>query len=173
VQAASAPILAAAHAAPAVFIFGDIVRFIRYLALISLLLPLVQGAAHAIEFKSVGAAPAVLYDAPTGKGRKISVAPREMPVEVVLTYGDWVKVRDVAGDLSWVESKALSPKRFVIANVAGTKVRAAADEKSALVLTADKGVLFELAEPVASGWVKVRHRDGQSGYVRSAEIWGE
>lgn len=131
------------------------------------------GAAHAVEFKSVGAAPAILYDAPSQKGRKIFVAPREMPLEVVLTYGEWSKVRDATGELSWVESKALSPTRTVVTTVAGAKARAAADEKSALIFTADKSVLFELVEPPASGWVKIKHRDGQSGYVKAAEVWGE
>ena len=40
----------------------------------------VTGAAHALEFKSVGPVPAVLYDAPSPKGRKVFVAPRGMPV---------------------------------------------------------------------------------------------
>lgn len=145
----------------------------RVLAVAAFSLSIVASAAHAIEFKSVGAAPATLYDAPSEKGRKVFVAPRGMPVEVVLTYGDWTKIRDVAGDLSWIESKTLSPKRTLIANVANIKVRAAADESSGLVFSADKGVLLELAEPMASGWVKVRHRDGQGGYVKASEVWGE
>jgi SH3-like domain-containing protein len=148
-------------------------RFTRLITFTACLLPLAAGTARAIEFKSVGGAPAILYDAPSEKGRKVFVAPREMPVEVVLTYGEWAKVRDVAGDLLWIESKALSPKRYVIANVPNIKVRAAADEKSAVVFTANRYVLFELAEPVVSGWVKVRHRDGQEGYLKAAEIWGE
>jgi SH3-like domain-containing protein len=146
----------------------------RLIHLALFLLPLAAaGAAHAAEFKSVGAAPAVLYDTPSEKGRKIFVAPRGMPVEVVLTYGDWTKVRDAAGDLSWVESKALLPKRTLITTVAGARVRAAADESAAVVFTADKGVLLDLAEPVSSGWVKVRHRDGQGGYIKAADVWGE
>jgi SH3-like domain-containing protein len=155
------------------FISGGIVRSVQMLAVTALCLTAAAGAAHAVEFKSVGAAPAILYDAPSQKGRKVFVAPREMPVEVVLTYGEWSKVRDATGELSWVESKALSPMRHVVATVQGAKVRAAGDEKSALIFTADKGVLFELVEPVASGWVKVRHRDGQSGYIKAAEVWGE
>ena len=99
--------------------------------------------------------------------------PRGMPVEVVLTYGQWNKVRDVTGDLSWVPAKALSAKRNVIANAASARVRAAPDDGSALVFSADKGVLLELVEPVRSGWVKVRHKDGQSGFVRASEVWGE
>jgi SH3-like domain-containing protein len=146
---------------------------LRHFALAATLSGALAGTAHAVDFRSVGAMPAVLYDAPSEKGRKVFVAPRNMPVEVVLTYQDWVKVRDVAGDLAWVEARVLTPKRYLISNVALLKVKAAADDAGAVVMTADKGVLFELAEPVASGWIKVRHRDGLAGYVRAAEVWGE
>ena len=132
-----------------------------------------MGAAHALVFKSVGAAPAVLYDAPSPKGRKVFVAPRGMPVEVVLTYGEWVKVRDMAGDLAWVQSRSLAPRRNVVVNASSARVRASAEDNAPVAFTAEKGVLLELLEPAASGWAKVRHRDGQTGFVRVAEIWGE
>ena len=130
-------------------------------------------AAVAADFKSVGAAPAVLYDAPSERGRKVFVAPRGMPVEVILSYGDWAKVRDVSGDLSWVETKALDARRHVVVNAAGARVRSAADEASPVVFSAERGVLLELAEPISSGWIKVRHRDGQGGFIRAAEVWGD
>lgn len=128
--------------------------------------------AHALDYKTVGAAPAVLYDAPSEKGRRVFVAPRGMPVEVVLTYGEWSKVRDSAGSLSWVESKMLTTKRNVVITAANAKVHAAAQETSPVVFSADKNVLLEVAEPAASGWLKVKHRDGQSGYVKVTEVWG-
>lgn len=129
---------------------------------------------YALDFKSVGATPAILYDAPSEKGRRVFVAPRGMPVEVVLTYGDWSKVRDAAGTLTWVMSASLSPKRNVVVSVANAKVRAAADETSAVVFTADKNVLLELTSPTpVSGWYKVSHHDGQSGFVKAAEVWGD
>jgi SH3-like domain-containing protein len=130
-------------------------------------------AAHAADFKSVGAAPAILYDAPSERGRKVFVAPRGMPVEVILSYGEWAKVRDVSGDLSWVEAKALEARRHVIVNVAGAKVRSAADEASPVVFGVERGVLLELAEPISSGWIRVKHRDGQGGYIRAADVWGD
>ena len=130
-------------------------------------------AAPAVEFKSVGAAPAIMYDAPSAKGRKVFVAPRGMPVEVVLSYGEWNKVRDASGDLAWVEVKALTSKRHLVVTAASARVRASAEEVAPVVFTADKGVLLEMVDPAVSGWVKVRHRDGQSGYVRAAEVWGE
>jgi SH3-like domain-containing protein len=131
------------------------------------------GSAHALEFKSVGAAPAVLYDAPSAKGRKVFVAPRGMPVEVVLTYGEWAKVRDSGGDLAWVESKMLTPKRTVVVKTAGARVRESASDSAPVLFSADKGVLLDLLDPAAAGWIKVRHRDGQSGFVKASEIWGE
>jgi len=143
------------------------------LVLMSASLLCAAGAAHALEFKSVGAAPAVLYDAPSAKGRKVFVAPRGMPVEVVLTYGEWTKVRDASGDLSWIASKALTPRRHVIVSTGSARVRASAEDSAPIAFTADKGVLLEMVDPVASGWVKVRHRDGQSGFVRATEVWGE
>lgn len=133
----------------------------------------VTSAAHALEFRSIGAAPAVFYDAPSPKGRKVFVAPRGMPVEVVLTYGEWSKVRDMSGDLAWVQSRSLIPRRNVIVNVASARIRTSSEDAAPVVFTAEKGVLLELVDPPVAGWAKVRHRDGQSGFVRVAEVWGE
>jgi SH3-like domain-containing protein len=159
----------------------DVLSFQRRLGLSKLaaqglLVTALMGAAYnayAIDFKSVGSAPAILYDAPSDKGRKTFVAPRGMPVEVVLSYGDWTKVRDAGGDLSWVESKLLTPKRTVVITAANSKVHAAADETSPLVFTADRGVVLELSEPIASGWLKVHHHDGVAGFVKATEAWGD
>lgn len=134
----------------------------------------VASPAHALDFKSVGAAPAILYDAPSEKGRRTNIAPRGMPVEVVTTYGDWSKIRDADGKLTWIMSKALVAKRNVIVTVANAKIHAAGDDNSATVFSADKNVLLELTDPsTTSGWLKVRHRDGQSGFVKASEVWGD
>jgi SH3-like domain-containing protein len=130
-------------------------------------------AAPTLEFRSVGGSPAIMYDAPSTKGHKVFIAPRGMPVEVVLTYGEWVKVRDASGDLSWVEAKTLTPRRTLVVKVATARIRTAAEESAPLAFTADKGVLLDLVEPAGSGWVKVRHRDGHTGFVRASEVWGE
>jgi len=139
----------------------------------SLVLCTAANAARALDFKSVGTNPTILYDAPSLKGRKVFVAPSGMPVEVVLTYGDWTKVRDAAGDMSWIESKMLTPKRNVVVSANSAKVRSAAEDGASIVFTADKGVLLEVVDPIAAGWVKVRHRDGQGGFVKASEVWGE
>ncbi len=144
--------------------------FPRFLAGTALLLASVS--VHALDFKSVGAAPAILYDAPSLKGGKLFVAPRGMPVEVVISHGDWVKVRDASGEMAWTEAKLLSPKRTVVVRAAGAKVRERADDGAATLLSADKGVLLELLDGPASSWVKVKHRDGATGFIKTAEVWG-
>ena len=63
-------------------------------------------------------------------------------------------------------------RRNLMVRVANAQIRDKADESSALVFTADKHVLLEMAEPAANGWVKVKHRDGQAGYVKINEVWG-
>ena len=136
------------------------------------LLMLASASSCAFDFKTVGAAPAILYDAPSIKGGKLYVAPRGMPVEVVLTYGDWVKVRDISGDMAWTEAKSLSARRNVIVRNPNAKVRASADEAAPIVMTADKGVLLELVDPQASAWLKVRHKDGTAGFIKAADVWG-
>lgn len=133
---------------------------------------LASAAGQAAEFKTVGTAPALLYDAPSTKGNKLFIVPRGAPLEVVLTYGDWVKVRDVTGDLAWTPSRGLSARRNVIVRTPNLKIRASEDETSTVVFIADRGVLLELGEPGANGWIKVRHRDGLAGYVRGTDIWG-
>lgn len=136
------------------------------------LLMLAAAGSQAFDFKTVGAAPAILYDAPSTKGGKLFIVPRGTPLEVVLTYGDWVKVRDLSGELAWTEAKGLSAKRNVIVRSANAKVRATADDNGTPVFIADKGVLLELVESAAGGWVKVRHRDGLTGFIKNTDIWG-
>ena len=136
------------------------------------LLVLTCAQACAADFRSIGAPSVVLYDAPSLKSGKRYIAPRGMPVEIVARYGDWVKVRDADGELAWTESKGLSARRNVVVKALSAKLRAAPDDNAALLMTADKGVLLELVDPQATGWVSVRHQDGIAGFVRASEIWG-
>ena len=69
----------------------------------------------------------------------------------MVNLDDWVKVRDVSGELTWIEKKSLSERRTVIVTVASADVRQAADGQSAVVFKANEGVILELAEFGAQG----------------------
>jgi SH3-like domain-containing protein len=127
--------------------------------------------AAAIEYRTVEAA-TVLYDAPSQRGSKLFVIRRLTPVEVVVALDGWSKVRDAEGSLAWIEKRFLSDKRTVVVTAERAEVRLKADESSPLVFEAEKSVSLEYLESAPGGWIKVRHIDGQSGFVRGNQIWG-
>ena len=145
-------------------------RITRFLTAAALLAA--ATVAGATDFRSVSVPAAVLYDAPSVQARKVWVAPRQMPLEVLTVVNQWVKVRDVSGDAAWIARGELSTQRTLVARVNAT-VRVAGQEGSEVVFVAERGVLLELVDPTpVSGWVRVRHRDGSAGWVRAAEVWG-
>lgn len=133
-------------------------------------------SAFAVEFKNIGTEPVIMYDAPSTRGQKLYVAPRGMPVEVVISYGAWSKVRDVAGDLSWVEAKQLTDRKNILVRILNAKIHASADASSPVLFSADKGVMLEFVDSSTPGWVKVQYSDGITGgitgYVKSGDVWG-
>lgn len=140
--------------------------------LVVVLLALLPGIALALDYRSVVPPKAILYDAPSVQGKKLYVVAQGYPVEVIVNLGDWLKVRDNRGSLSWIESKQLVAKRMVLVTAAQAEVRQSADAAAPLVFRAEKDVVLELIEPGTNGWVKVRHRDGLVGYIQSASVWG-
>ena len=128
--------------------------------------------AAAGEFRSIAENGTPMYDAPSVRAKKLFVASRLYPVEIVINIDTWAKVRDHAGDLVWVERKTLSDKRTVIVTAAVADVRQTANDQAALVFQAQQGVALDVAESPAGGWIRVRHAEGQSGYVKISQVWG-
>ncbi len=127
--------------------------------------------ALALDYRSLTeAAPA--YDAPSAKAKPLFVVHAGTPVEQVVSLDGWSKVRDNRGDLVWIEKKYLAEKRSVIVRAERAQVRSAAEDKAALVFEAERDVVLELVEAVPGGWAKVKHRDGQSGFLKAPQVWG-
>ena len=144
----------------------------RRLAAVFVGLTLLAAPARALEFRSVAEDGAVLFDAPSQKAKPLFIVARGTPVEAVVNLEGWVKVRDAAGDLAWIERKSLAEKRMLIVTAKTAEVRVQAEAGAPLVFEADKDVLLEFVESGPLGWAKVRHRDGQSGFVRANQVWG-
>lgn len=133
---------------------------------------LAAAGADAAEFRAIGDRAAVLFDAPSLKADKLFVASRGYPFEVLVKLDQWTKVRDAGGEVAWVENRALGDRRMALVTVPLADVRAAPGAQSPLVFEAYKQVLLEVLEAPADGWVKVRHRDGATGFARTAHLWG-
>ena len=136
-------------------------------------LAVATACAQALDFVSVAEGPAILYDAPSTKARKLFVVSRYWPLEQVVTLNDWVKVRDSSGSLAWIEKRALSGMRYVTVIAAIAMVRQLPEENAPLVFQARQQVALEWLESTGTGWLKVRHQDGAMGYVSKTEVWGD
>lgn len=136
---------------------------------------LMFGASDALSanFVSVRKSSAILYDAPSSKAKKLYVVNRYMPFEQIVTLHSWVKVRDRAGKMYWVEKRALSNERYVFALPPLVDVRAGPTSSSSRVFQVRQQIALELLESTNLKWIKVRHHDGNVGYVRKAEVWGD
>jgi len=137
-------------------------------ALLALLTTVAAGA----DFRSIGDHAAVLYDAPSQKAKKLYVMGSGYPLEIVVALEHWSKVRDANGELSWIENQDLGDERSLMVNVALADIRTTPDDNAPLVFQAEQGVLLDLLELTGTGWARVQHRDGQSGYIRIDQVWG-
>jgi SH3-like domain-containing protein len=123
------------------------------------------------EYRTVESA-TVLYDTPSLKGVKRYVVRRDTPLEVILTLGEMAKVRDSEGSITWIEKGALSNRRTVIVKAERASVFKKPEEGASLSFEADHNVSLAYVETVPGGWIKVRHSDGQEGFVRAGQVWG-
>lgn len=130
------------------------------------------GASGAVQYRSVGSEPAILYDAPSAKSKRVFVLSAGHPVEVLVTLEGWTKIREAGGSIGWVEAKSLSAKRGVIVRANVAEVRAAADPAAKVAFKVARGVVLEWVEAMPGGWVRVRHAEAGQGFVQASELWG-
>ena len=139
------------------------------------LLSLVAGVAAGSDFRSTSDA-AVLYDAPSVKSKALFALGRDYPLEVIVSVEGWLKVRDSSGTVAWIEKKSTADRRMVVVRVPTADVLAQPDASAPAVFKAEQNVVLELVDPAYAtttpGWAKVRHRDGQVGFVRIQQVWG-
>lgn len=143
------------------------------LTVLTLLALTAASDAAALEYRTTVDAATILYDGPSLKAQKVFVVGRDYPFEIVVALEGWAKVRDMAGaPLAWVERKALGDKRIVVVKTPVAEVLIAGEPGAKTVFRAEQNVLLELVEPPVSGWAKVRHRDGQTGFISISQVWG-
>jgi SH3-like domain-containing protein len=111
----------------------------------------------------------------TGPGQrypiKLVYKKKDLPVEVILEYEAWRKIRDQEGDIGWVHKSLLSGKR--------TGIIKADDVVSAYRKPSTEARLVAYIEPATLGSVKSCEdawcefeSAGYSGWVQRQYIWG-
>ena len=125
------------------------------------------------EFRSVASAKTILYEAPSATTKRVYLVGEGYPLEIIVNLGDWLKVRDPYGTLSWAESKNLQSKWTVIVKVDKANIYKEPESKSTLVATIEKDVVIELSDPlITNGWIKVRYQQDLDGYIQTSQVWG-
>ena len=97
----------------------------------------VMPAAHALDFRSIEVPAAILYDAPSQKGKKLYLIREQTPVEVVVRIEGWLKVRDAEGTMAWIEARNLGERRTLIVTAPGAEIRPCDKTDAAAVAAAD------------------------------------
>lgn len=131
-------------------------------------------ATPSANYAAISDKPAIVFDAPSAKAQKIFVFSRNMPVEVLVKLDKWVKVRDADNTVGWIDAGALGAQRFVQVNTDAAQIRDNANASANVIFEARRAVLLEVTGPAnLQGFLPVRHRDGQSGFVLKSQIWGD
>lgn len=139
--------------------------------LIALALATASIAAQALDFRVLNSN-AIAYEAGFKQSTPQFILKAGTPVELILSTDRWSKIREVGGSLGWVENGLLTTRNQVIVTANSADVRQAPNENSPVVFAAQKDVLLEFQGTAVDGWLKVRHRDGATGYVSARMVWG-
>ena len=146
---------------------------VQTLAFANPTLAAVTAAAPAMLFASIGEKPAILYDGLSIKANKIFILSSFHPVEILVKLDKWTKVRAGGNAIGWMENSFLGDRRFVQVSGSTAEVRAAPNGSANIVFEAQRSVVLEAIGPASvDGWLPVRHRDGQAGFVRLTQVWG-
>jgi len=95
-----------------------------------------------------------------------------LPVEIIVEYDTWRKVRDWQGTEGWVHKSMLGKHRTVVVTGKLRTLRNKSDTTGRPIAQAEPGVIARLLEcPDAGFWCRVEV-DGFEGWLRRVEFWG-
>lgn len=149
---------------------------IRILLLLMFMTWSVCGQAAGMTMVSVSGEKVNLRKGPSTRDPIIWELGKGFPLKVVGSKGSWYKVSDFENDVGWIYKNLVSRKPHLIVKVNKNSkdqinIRSGPGTKYQVVGKAQYGVVFETLQR-KSGWVKVRHETGLSGWVKRSLLWG-
>lgn len=130
-----------------------------------------SGMAQALDYRSLTDNTPV-YDAGSRQANAQFILLKGTPVELIVSLDRWAKIREAGGGIGWVERSLLSERRQLIVTAASAEVRQSPASDAPVVFSAAKDVLLELADKPVGSWIKVKHRDGRTGFIELKAVWG-
>ncbi|MCK5323386.1 MAG: SH3 domain-containing protein [Desulfobulbaceae bacterium] len=110
----------------------------------------------------------------SGPGKKYSVLwelGKGFPLQIVSSKGNWLKVTDFEKDTGWIYKKLITDKRHLIVKKKRVNIRNKPGKNGNIIGKANYGVVFRTLE-TKSGWAKVKHENGLTGWIKRDLLWG-
>lgn len=139
------------------------------IAMIFLLLTIVN--AEAITLVSVDGENVNMRSGPGSNYSVLWELGRGFPLKVLGRKGGWVKVEDFEGDTGWIYGKLVDNKPHLIVKKRRVNVRSGPGRHYRVVGKANYGVVFKTLK-ASKGWVRVKHENGLTGWVKRDLLWG-
>jgi SH3-like domain-containing protein len=131
------------------------------------------GAAGAASAMCVGVSEANLRQGPGTRYEKSWTVYKYMPFESIGKRGRWHRVRDVDGDVHWVNRRLVTQAmRCAVVKVDKANVRSGPGTRYALapLNAAEKYYAFRVLRRQGS-WVKVRDEARNEGWIAKSLLW--
>lgn len=149
---------------------------IRILLLLMFMTWSVCGQAAGMTMVSVSGEKVNLRKGPSTSDPIIWELGKGFPLKVVGSKGSWYKVSDFENDVGWIYKNLVSRKPHLIVKVNKNSkdqinIRSGPGTAYQVVGKAQYGVVFETLQR-KSGWVKVRHETGFTGWIKRSLLWG-
>jgi SH3-like domain-containing protein len=93
------------------------------------------------------------------------------PVDIVKTSGDWRQIRDYEGDVGWIHRSLLKEIPAVIVKGSLVNIREGPGKDAKVLFQAESGVSLKVEETKGK-WLRVKHADGDTGWIHDSLVWG-
>jgi SH3-like domain-containing protein len=144
-------------------------RTIPYLLLFGCLLLTAEAAAQS-QRMAVASEVANIRSGPSAKSLVLWQVERYYPMLVLEKKGAWYRFKDIDGHQGWIHKSLLDTTATVIVRVRRANLRSGPGTENAIVFDAEKGTPFKVLER-KKAWLKVRHVDGDSGWIFKSLVW--
>ncbi|OEU45959.1 MAG: hypothetical protein BBJ60_03725 [Desulfobacterales bacterium S7086C20] len=93
------------------------------------------------------------------------------PLDVIKKSGNWYKTRDFENDVGWIFHTLIEKIPTVIVKVPLVNIRKGPGTNFRALFQAEKGVSFKLLSEQGK-WFKIKHADGEIGWIHRSMVWG-
>ncbi|PID77734.1 MAG: hypothetical protein CSB21_03810 [Deltaproteobacteria bacterium] len=143
---------------------------IKYFGIIFFMIPVFITSAAKAERISVKSGRLNVRSGPGSKFEILWQTEKYYPFEVVEQKLNWVHVKDFEGYEGWVYKPLLCKEKTVVVKVGKCNVRKGPGKNFSVLFNAEKGTPF-IVVGSEKGWLKVRHSDGDSGWIKGSLLW--